>query len=188
MGDQLAGDLGERGESHEDHQRFGVPDFGPIDGLHGVAGDEGDGRSMFAMGERDSGVGGDAQRRGHAGYDLKRDAGIGQRFGFFAAAAEDEGVAAFEADYGESAARPVDEHAADFVLREFVRGFLFADVDAFGAGRGEIEEGRVGEVIVENGVGLLEDAAAFDSDELRVARPGSDEVDLHGHGANRGLT
>ena len=122
------------------------------------------------------------ERRGHAGHDLKRDAGIGQRFGFFAAAAEDEGVAAFEADYGEAAARAVDEHAADFVLGEFVGGFLFADVDAFGVGRGEIEEGRVGEVIVENGVGLLEDAAAFEGDELRVAGAGSDEVDLHGHG------
>src|ERR1035438_7168068 len=34
--DELAGDFGERGESHEDHQGFGVADFGPIDCLHGV--------------------------------------------------------------------------------------------------------------------------------------------------------
>ena len=150
---------------------------------HGVAGDEGDGGGVLAMGERDAGVGGDAEGRGDAGHDLERDAGIGQGFGFFAAAAEDEGVAAFEADYGESAARAVDEHAADFVLREFVGGFFLADVDALGVGRGEIEEGGVGEVIVEDGVGLLEDAAAFDGEELRVSGAGADEVDLHGHGA-----
>src|SRR5260370_25236628 len=100
------------------------------------------------MGARRSGVGGGAAGRGDAGHDLEREAGIGQRFGFFAAAAEDEGVAAFEADYGEAAARAVDEHTADFVLREFVGGFLFADVDAFGLRRGRVEGGGGGGGVV----------------------------------------
>jgi hypothetical protein len=179
--DQLAGDLGECGEPHEDHEGFGVTDSGPIDGLHGVAGDEGDGGGVFAVSERHSGVGSDAERSGDAGHDLEWDAGIGQGFGFFASAAEDEGVAAFETDYGEPAVRAINEHAADFVLREFVGRFFFADINSFGVRRGEIEEGGVGEVIVEYGVGVLKDAAALYGDEIRISGAGSDEVDLHGH-------
>ena len=96
------------------------------------------------MGERHAGVGGDAERRGDAGHDFERDAGVGQRFGLFAAAAEDERVAAFEADDGEAAAGAVDQHGADFVLGECVGGFLLADVEALGVGRGEVEERVVG--------------------------------------------
>ena len=70
--------------------------------------------------------------RGHAGHDLERNAGVGQRFGLFAAAAEDERIAALEAHDGEAAARALDQHGADLVLGEGVGGFLLADVEAFG--------------------------------------------------------
>ena len=125
-----------------------MADFGPIDCLHGVPGDEGDGGRMFAMGEGHAGVGGNAEGCGHAGDDLKRDAGIGQRLGLFAAAAEDERVAAFEADHGEAAAGSLDQEIADLGLGEFVGRFLLADVEAFGVGRGESEECGVGQVVV----------------------------------------
>ena len=148
----------------------------------GVAGDEGDGGGVLAMGERHAGVGGDAERRGDAGDDLERNAGIGQRLGLFAAAAEDERVAAFEADHGEAAARALDQHGADLVLRERVGGFLLADVEALGVRRRERQERVGGEVVVEDGVGLLEDAAAFEGEQFGIARAGADEVDL-GHGA-----
>jgi hypothetical protein len=62
VGHQLARDFGKRGEAHEDHQRLGVADLGPIDGGDGVAGDEGDGGGVLAMRERHAGVGGDAER------------------------------------------------------------------------------------------------------------------------------
>ena len=91
------GDLGEGGQAHEDHQRLGVADLGPIDAVDLVAGDEGDHRGVLAMRERHAGVGRDAQRRGDAGHDLERNAGVGQRFGLFAAAAEDERIAALRA-------------------------------------------------------------------------------------------
>ena len=178
---QLAGDFGKRGESHENHQCLGVADFGPVDCLHGVPGDEGDGGGVLAMGERHAGVGGNAEGSGHAGHDFKGYAGIGQGLGFFAAAAEEEGVAALEAHHGQAAARALDEQAADFLLRECVRRFLFADVEAFGVGWGEREEGGVGQMVVENGVGLLEDAASLDGDEIGVAGSRADKVDLQRH-------
>ena len=96
---QLAGDFREGGEPHEDHQRFGHAHAVPIDGGDGVAGDEGHGGGVLAMGQRHAGISGDAQRRGDAGHDLEGDAGGGERFGLFAAAAEDERVAAFQTDH-----------------------------------------------------------------------------------------
>ena len=130
------------------------------------------------MRERHAGVGGDAERGGDAGDDLEGDAGGGQRFGLFAAASEDEGVAALEADHGEAAARALDEHGADLFLGEGVDGLLLAGVDALGVGRGQIEQRGGGQAIEEDGVGLLEDAAAFDGDELRIAGACADEIDL----------
>ena len=138
--DQLARDRREGGESHEDHEGFGHADPAPIDGVDAVAGDEGHGGSVLAVRQRHAGVGRDAERRGDAGNDLEGDAGIGQRFGFFAAAAEDERIAALEAHHVPAAARALDEHGADFFLGEGVGGFLLADVDALGGGGGEIEQ------------------------------------------------
>src|ERR1019366_1023689 len=41
----------------------------------------------------------------------------------------------------------------------------------------------VGQVVVEDGVGLLQDAAALDGEELRISGAGADEVDLQWHKA-----
>ena len=70
----------------------------------------------------------------------------------------------------EPAPGALDEHGADFFLRDGVVGFLLADVDALGVGRGEVEQGGVGEVVEEDGVGVFEHAAAFDRDQLRDRR------------------
>jgi hypothetical protein len=51
--------------------------------------------------------------------------------------------------------RTLDEQGANLVLGKLLRRFLLADVEALGVGRGEIEEGRVGQMVVEDGVGLL---------------------------------
>ena len=71
-----------------------MADLVPIDLANGVAGHEGDGGGVVAMRERDAGVRGDAERRGDAGDDFERDAGIGERLGLFSAAAEEERIAA----------------------------------------------------------------------------------------------
>ena len=186
-GDQLAGELGEGRQAHENDEFPDVADFVPIDGVDGVAGHESDGGGVLAMGEGDAGVGGDAERGGDSGDDLESDAGIGEGLGLFAAAAEDEGVAALEADDGQSTAGALDQHAADFILGEFVGGLLFADIDAFGARRGEFEESGRGEVVVEDGVGESENATAFDGDQLGVAGACADQIDLrHGRSWWRG--
>ena len=153
------------------------PTLLPIDRLDRVAGDEGDRRSVLAMRQRDARIGGDAERRRDARNHFERDAGIGQRFGLFAAAPEDERVAALQPDHRQAAPGALDQHGADLFLREGVVGFLLADVEPLGVRRGEVEQ-RVGrQVVVEDGVGLFEDAAAFDGDELGIAGSGADQVD-----------
>ena len=101
-----------------------------------------------------------------------------ERFGLLPAASEHERIAAFEPDHGQAAARAVDQHGADFVLLVRVRRLFLADVDALGVRRGEVEQGVGREVVVEDDVGLLEDAAALDRDQFGVARAGADQVDL----------
>src|SRR5262249_23052668 len=86
------------------------------------------------------------------------------------------GVAAFEAHHRETAARAIHQHCADLFLRVGVQRFLLADVKALRARR-EIEEGFGGEMVVEDHVGGLENASAFDGEEIRIARPRPDEVD-----------
>ena len=173
------------GEPHEDDQRAGLSDSAPIDRFGRMAADESHRRSMFAMRQRDAGVGGEAEGRGDAGDDFEGNAGLGQRFGLLTAAAEQEWVAALEPDHGEPAARALDEHGGDFILGKSVRRFLLTDVEAFGGGWREIKQRGGRQVIEEHGVGLGEEAAAFDGDQLGIAGAGADEIDFTGHGSLR---
>src|SRR3546814_8681288 len=61
-----------------------------------VAGDEGDGGVGVAVGHGDAGVGEAADAGGDAGDDAERHAGGDQRQRLLAAAAEHEGIAAFQ--------------------------------------------------------------------------------------------
>ena len=61
-----------------------------------MAGDERDERAVLAMGERNSRERRNRNRRGDARHHLELDARRGERFGLFAAAPEDERVAALE--------------------------------------------------------------------------------------------
>src|SRR4051812_6276577 len=55
-------------------------------------------------------------------------------------------------------------------------GALLADVNAFGVGRGEVEERFGGEMVVEDDVGLGEEAAAFEGEKLGISGAGANEV------------
>ena len=132
----------------------------------------------LAVRQRNAGVRRDAQRRGDAGNDFERHAGLGQRFGLLAAASEQERIAALQTDHVPATPRAVDEHGADLVLRVHAIGFLLADVDALGVGGGESEQRRGSQVVEEHGIGGFEQAAALDGDEIGIARAGAHQVDL----------
>src|SRR5690348_15244798 len=117
------------------------------------------------MRERDTRVGRDIQRRGDARDDLEGYARFGERLGLFPTPAEDKRVAAFESHYRETAPRALDQHGADLILGNGVGGLLLADVDALRGERREVEKRFGGEMVVEDGVGLGENAAAFQGEQ-----------------------
>src|SRR5208337_1199088 len=84
-----------------------------------VAGDEDASLRVVAVGQRNAGVGGGADRRGHARANLKRNAVLGQRLDLLAAAAEHEGIPAFEAEHPLALPGEFDEQRADVLLRQF---------------------------------------------------------------------
>lgn len=100
-GEQAGGDVGEAFEAHEHDLGTMEPgNLGPIDrafrsGGVFVAGDDGEGGGVLAVGEGDAGVGGDSGEGGDTGNHFEGDAGVGEGFGFLAAAAEDVGISAF---------------------------------------------------------------------------------------------
>ena len=167
--DQLACDLGEVRQSHEDDQRLGVSDLIPVDRGDGVSGDKRDGRGMLAVGQRHAGVCRDAERHGDAGDDFERDAGIGECLRFFTTASEQERIAALEPDHREAAARALDQHGADLVLREGVLGLLLADVDALCSAGARASNSCGARWSYRTAPADCRHAAAFDRDQLGIA-------------------
>ena len=76
--------------------------------------------------------------RRHAGHDLERNARVGQRLGFFAAASEDERIAALETHDELAFPRFAEDERVDDLLRiaAVVARFLAAE-DEFRRGRGQ---------------------------------------------------
>ena len=111
-GEEFLGEGGQGFDAHvEDEGAAGgeeVGEGGVVDalGIVGrvfffVGGDEGDGGGEVAVGDGDAGVGGGSDAGSDAGDDREGDLVFVEVFGFFAAAAEDVGVAAFETDDGQ---------------------------------------------------------------------------------------
>ena len=85
----------------------------------------------LAVRHRNAGVSWGGDRRADAGNDFKRDAGSLEGLRLFAAAAEHERVAAFEAHDDVTVSRARDHELFDLRLRHLVRAAALADVDAF---------------------------------------------------------
>ena len=94
-----------------------------------VSGHEERALGAVAVCQGDACVGGRAQCGGDAGDDAVRDVCLPQNLGFFAAAPENEGVAAFEPDDAQTLAGVFDQEAVGFFLLDVVRACAFADAD-----------------------------------------------------------
>ena len=86
-----------------------------------VTGDEGDRRRHAAMRDGNSGVRRRGDARRHAGHDLERHAGRGERLRFLAAAAEHERIAALEPHDALALASELHEQRVDVVLARRLR-------------------------------------------------------------------
>ncbi len=138
------------------------------------------------MGDGNAGIRGRRDGGGDAGDDLKPHAGGHQCLAFLAAAAKNEWVAALEAHDAPAFEALLDQQAVDLVLGHRVAGGLLADVDLLGIGA-VAQELRVGQVVVDDDLGRLEEGNPADGEEAGVAGASADEIDdalFGGHGIN----
>ncbi len=141
-----------------------------------VAGQEDDRGAVRAVGERNSGVGRGSQGGGDPGDDLEGNAGLGQSARLLASASEDERVAALQADDGLSLEREAHERPVDLVLGGAELPGLLAREEALASGPRELEGLRRDEVIVNDDVGVGEDAPGLERQQFRIPGPGAHEV------------
>src|SRR4051794_37580286 len=105
------------------------------------------------MCERYARISGGGNARGNAGDDFPEDACIDERFGFFAAAPEDERVAAFEPRHGFAGARLLDEYTVNLLLRSRGLAGALAHINQFSAAPRITERFGVDEIVVNDHVG-----------------------------------
>jgi hypothetical protein len=110
--------------------------------------------ALLRIGERAADGGGGGKGGGDAGDDLERHAGFGERGHLFGGAAEDERVAALEANDAAIGARVLDHERVDFFLRDGLCAAALAYVDDFGAwGEASSRMACGNEVVVEDDLG-----------------------------------
>ena len=111
-----------------------------------------------------------------ARHDLKRQAVLLEQQTLFAAAAEDEGIAALEAHDCLALFRLVDEQLIDVRLLHRVVARRLADVDELGITRRPAEDAIIREAVVDNNLGALQAVDCLEADEAVVPRTSPDQI------------
>ena len=153
-----------------------------------VSGENCQGGVVGSMSDRDARVGGSGEGGTHTGHDLITTAGRSQGLGLLAAPAEQKRVAALEPRHGFSRAGFFDQHVIDSLLRKRVGPGFLARVDFLGRLRGEFQQERIAQIIVDHHVRTLEAVTAFEGQQAGIAGAGADEItDSFLHRKLRGL-
>jgi hypothetical protein len=147
-----------------------------------MAGDENAGLRVIAMRQRNAGIGRAPARRRDARTHLERNAMLGELLDLLAAAPEDERIAALEPQHALALFGQRHQHLADFLLRHGMVGAALADIDALGLAADEIEDVVADQPVVEHDIGLLHEPLGAEGEQIGIARPGADEIDLARHG------
>ncbi len=132
---------------------------------------------LAALGQWQADRCGTAQSRGNAGNDIDRNTGSFKSGLLFAAAAEDIGIAAFEANDAASGSCFGDQNAIDLAL--LGRGLIgcFADRNAGRIAARHFENCRPDEAVIDDDVGFDQLALGFERQEFRIAGAGAHERD-----------
>src|SRR5439155_6316856 len=94
-------------------------------------------------------------------------------------AREHERVAALEPHHLQTGLALLDEQRVDVVLRDAWPPRRLAHADALRAWRGEVEQARHGEAVVDDDVGPGEDLRATDRQQPGITWPRADQVHRH---------
>ena len=129
------------------------------------------------MGHWDARVGRCGDTRRDAGDDLEGDLGLGERLGLLAAAAEDERVAALEADDDFALPSAIDQQIGDLILGHARCAGLLAHVEQLGFGSGERQGAAWDQAVVNDHVGGDDQLERPRRHQPRVPGARADQVD-----------
>ena len=166
--DQRAGKAGQGGKVE---RRIGL--FGVL-----VPGHQRHGRSFVAMRDGDTRIAGRCQSGRHAGHNLELDSLRPQVAEFLARPAKDHRIAVLEPNDGLVARGKRGQQLVDFGLRLHSPAAVFAEGDEHCGRPAVAENRRIGEVVVQDDVGPLEDLDRAQRDEARIARPRAYQIDF----------
>ncbi len=119
-----------------------------------MTGDERHARGVPPVEQRNARVGSGGDSGGHPRHHLPRDARRLERLGFFPAAAEDERVAALEANHRPAQSRVLDEEPMNLLLRHAAVASALSHVENLRARSHVLEHAPVNERIDEDDVAL----------------------------------
>ena len=142
-----------------------------------MAGDKSHGRVAVAMGDRNAGVSKATDAGGNAGHNAEGNAVIDQGQRFFTAAAEDEGVAALEAQHALALARQLDEAQRNVGLFRRRLATALAGIFEQGAGTGEIENGFVDQCVIDDDIRHAQCLDGKHGQKTRIAGTGAGQPD-----------
>ncbi len=128
------------------------------------------------MGYRDARVGRHRDGGGDSRDDFERNGGRRERLRLFAAAAEQERIAAFQPNDLLPGPRFFDQQLVDFILLQGVRAGLFPGVNYFHRFRRPLQHLRVAEVIVNHHFRPLDHFPGAQGDQSQIARSRADQI------------
>ena len=141
-----------------------------------MPGDEGHHGGEGAVGDRDAGVSRSRHGRADSGHYLKRYFSGRQLSRLFAAAAEDEGVPAFQAHHRPALAAEADQKAVYFLLLKGVNGASFSHINFFRLAGSQGKQVRVGQRVINDVVGDAQALRAFYGQQAGIAGSGSHKI------------
>lgn len=191
VADEGGGPVGEVVRAHEDD--FGAGNFGNLlvakggggIGRVAVAGEYREAGTVGAVREGDAGVVSGGDDGGDAGDHFKRYFLGGERFGFFAAAAEDERVAALEADDGFAGFGAGDHEVDELFLGKADAVFGVAAGDDLRRSGGVAEKFGIYEDVENDDIRGAKEFRATQCEQAGVAGAGAYEINstFGSHGA-----
>ena len=133
---------------------------------------------VVAMGERDARIGRGPGRGSHARTDLKGNPVAARASISSPPRPNMNGSPPLRRSTRLPCAGELDQQRADLLLRQFVIVGLLADIDALSLPPHQIQHAFVGEPVVEHDIGLLHQAKGAERQEVGIARPRADQIDL----------
>ena len=143
-----------------------------------MAGHEDARLGVIAMGERNTGIGCRAGCGCDARHHLERNALAGQRFDFFTATAEYEGVAPFQPQHALTFFRQPHEQFVDGFLRHDMLAALLTGIDAGCIAAHHVEYLRRHQAVIHDHIRLLHQAHRAKSQQFGVSRPRPHEINF----------